>query len=164
MSKDLEEMREDVDRLERQVAQSNSREEALELAIRAAETSMKALRLVRDPNEKVKYTTRAQQLFKQAEEIKRSGHWRRSAPSIPPAAPLKPEQVRLLKEPVNSRQLPKSEQLIMLRAGFLNGVKFPPWKGPPADSEFQRKPGEALFVYVSFVCCPPFNTDIVGTK
>ncbi|CZT15376.1 related to Calpain-like protease palB/RIM13 [Ramularia collo-cygni] len=144
-SKDLEELREDVDRYEQQVAQSGSREEALELAIRAAEISMRALNLVSDPNEKVKYSTRAKQLMRQAEQIKQSGEWRRSAPRIPVQPPLRTEQARLLKEPVNSRKLPTSEKILLLKASYLNGVKFPPWEGPPSDSEFERRPGEALF-------------------
>lgn len=147
-SKDLEELRDDVDKYERQVAQSSSREEALELAIRAAETSMRALSLVKDPNEKVKYSTRAQQLMRQAEQIKHSGEWRNSAPSIPAQPSLAKDKVRLLKEPVNSRKLPTKERILLLKASYLNGVRFPPWDGPPSDSEFVWKPGEALFTYV----------------
>lgn len=164
-SKDLEEIREDVDRLERQVAESSSREEALELAIKAAETSMRALSMVSDPNQKVKYSTRAQHLMRQAEQIKRSGEWRRSALNVPVQLPLKSNQVRLLKEPVNSRKLPTREQVILLKAGYLNGVRFPPWNGPPSDSEFQRRPGEALFTYVSLVSfLTTCHTDECGSK
>lgn len=150
-SNDPEELGEDVDRYERQVAASSSREEALELAIRAAETSMRALNLVSDPKERIKYSTRAQQLMRRAEHIKRNGEWRNPAPTAPPLSPLRPDQVRLLTEPVNSRELPRKEKVLLLKASFLNGVKFPPWDGLPADSEFERKPGEPLFTYVSFV-------------
>lgn len=163
-SKALEELREDVDKYERQVAQSTSREEALELAIRAAETSMRALNLVNDPNEKAKYSTRAQQLMRQAEQIKQSGEWRRSAPSIPTQPPLAKDQVRLLKEPVNSRKLPTKEQILLLKASYLNGVRFPPWDGPPSDSEFVWKPGEDLFTYVSFVFRSGIDADLDELK
>lgn len=163
-SKDLEEMRENVDRLDTQVAQSSSREEALELAIKAVEISMKALSLVNDPSEKAKCSTRAKQLMRQAEKIKQSGEWRRSTPRVPALSPLRPDQVRLLKAPVNSRELPRKENILLLKAGYLNGVKFPPWDGPPKNSEFERRPGEDLFMYVFFVSCLPLSTNIREPK
>ncbi|CAK3965009.1 related to Calpain-like protease palB RIM13 [Lecanosticta acicola] len=148
-SKHLEELRQDAERLADQLLRSSSRDEALQIAIQAVETSMKALRLVSDPSEKAKYTARAQVLMREAEEIKKSTDWRRIIPQssiVRSAAPRPSVIAKPLKEPVNSRELPKREQIIKLKAGWLNGVKFPEWSGPPDASEFQLKDGENLFV------------------
>jgi predicted translin family RNA/ssDNA-binding protein len=157
-NKDLDELRENVDRLERQVTQSSSREEALELAIKAAETSMRALKIASNPDDKVEYSKRVRQLMRQAEEIKSGGEWKTSLTGIHTSTPMNPDQVRTLKEPVNSRKLPTAEKILVLKAGYLNGVRFPPWDGPPSDSEFELRPGEHLFTYVSFLSLSLFLT------
>ena len=153
-SKDLEQLRQDAERLATQLPQCSSRDEALEVAIKAAETAFSALRLVKDPSEKAKYTARAKELMQEAETIKKSEDWRQAiAQASQPRgeAAFDASKIRLLKEPVNSRALPKSEQIIILRGGFLNGEKFPEWSGAPSSSEFERKDGEELFLYVSLL-------------
>lgn len=162
-SQDLEELRQDAERLASQLPQSSSKDEALEIAIKAAETSMRALKLLSDPTEKAHYTARARALMLEAEQIKNSADWReviQQRPEIRKSTPPRSAgPVRVLKEPVSTRELPTREKIIKLKSGFLNGVKFPEWTGPPVVSEFALKDGEGLFVYVSlcllsitFVC------------
>jgi calpain-7 len=148
----LEDLRSDAEQLRKQLLHSSSKDEALEVAIKAAETSMRALKLAQDPVEKSQLSARLKHLLGEAEQIKRSTDWRKAigsgAPNFHAATPL---PSRLLKEPQSTRQLPNHEQILLLKAGFLNGFKFPPWTGPPASSEFELQDGEELFMYVSFV-------------
>jgi hypothetical protein len=139
------------------MARASSRDEALEIAIRAAEASMKALSLVTDPAEKTKYSARVKKYMQDAERIKKGDDWRavsnpRSFTSVDNgngATINTSNKVRVPRGPPNSRKLPTREQVILLKAGFLNGVKFPPWTSAPDRSEFERAPGEDLFMYVS---------------
>ena len=40
------------------------------------------------------------------------------------------------------------EQIILLESSKLHGCRFPPWKTPPINAEFELRDGEALFLYV----------------
>jgi hypothetical protein len=155
-SKELDTLRKDAERLAGELAQSSSRDEALEIAITAAETSMKALSLVSNPDEKKQYSAQVRQYMRDAERIKDGEDWRavrdsHSATNVKdgPAAVAVNSKVRTLKEPQNSRKLPTREQVILLKSGFLNGVKFPQWSKTPDQSEFEKIPGEDMFLYVS---------------
>jgi hypothetical protein len=156
----LESLREDAERLFQRLPQASSRDEALEVAIKAAETSMHALKLSTDPKEKAQLSTRVSQLLTDAEKIKTSEDWRKEVQSLQPrvdshnGAPVMNGKVRALKEPQSQRKLPTSEQVLLLRAGYLNGFKFPPWTTPPAPSEFELREGEELFLYVSSIRSP----------
>ena len=66
LSQDFEELRNDAARLADQLPRSASKDEALEIAIKAAETSMRALNLVQDPNEKTMLSMKAQVLLDEA--------------------------------------------------------------------------------------------------
>lgn len=154
---DLEQLRHNAERLADQVPRASTKDEALEIARNAAEASLKALALVNDSSEKARYRTRVEQLLGEAERIKHSNDWRKAinASSSPFNDPsIDASKVRLLNEPVSTRELSRREQIILLKAGFLNGVKFPPWTGEPSPSEFELKDGEDLFVYVSLRCTP----------
>ncbi|KAF1988185.1 cysteine proteinase [Aulographum hederae CBS 113979] len=127
-----------------------SKDEALGLAIQAAQLCMKALKLATSPEQKSELKSKCQLLLNQAEEIKTTPTWRplpqlsslsldthgtsvsgtSGSPSIPAS------NVRKLVEPVSTRDLSKKEQLLVLRASMLNDFKFKPWKGPPDPSEF----------------------------
>ena len=155
-SKDLEELREDAERFANQLPRSASKDEALEIAIKAAETSMQALKLARDPNEKSKFSTRVKQLLSEAERIKQSRDWKtavqstmvRAADTANGTTPVK-GRAEPLKEPQSTRVLSRREQIIVLKASNLNRFQFPPWTTPPAPSEFDLNEGEELFLYVS---------------
>lgn len=143
---------------ETRLLQSSNRQDALEHAINAAEASVQALKLSLDPHEKARHSARFKQLLEQAEKIKYSNDWReelrplasRSADRTTPT-PAANRRARLLKEPQSTRHLPKSEQILLLKAGFLNSCKFPPWSGPPTPGEFQLIEGEDLYEYVAIV-------------
>ncbi|SMR63707.1 unnamed protein product [Zymoseptoria tritici ST99CH_3D1] len=127
----------------------------------AAEKSMKALSLVTDPDEKRKYSARVKQYMHDAERIKNGEDW---TAVISPGKANAPDsgKVRLLKEPRNSRKLPTKEQIILLKAGFLNGVKFPLWTNAPDQSEFERAPGEDLFLdEASELPLSEFQSDVL---
>lgn len=154
-SRDLEQLTQDAERYPDQLPRSSNRDEALEIAIKAAETSMKALKLASDPDEKARHSTRFKQLIQEAERIKHSKDWRQElqppsnlstdskAPTISGTS-----RPRYLKDPQSTRPLPKSEQILLLKAGYLNNCKFPPWTNPPAPDEFELKDGETLYSYV----------------
>lgn len=156
---DLEELKQDAERLADKLPRSSTKDEAVEVAIKAAETAMKALKLAEDPNEKVKLTSRFKQLLTDAENIKHSKDWRTAIQAPPSRSTNGLSRVvaavetnrRVLKEPISTRQLPKKEQILLLKASFLHGFKFPPWETPPELEEFHLKDGEELFLYVSFV-------------
>lgn len=154
-SKDLEELKNDAERLDAQLLRSSSKDEALEVAIKAAETSMRALKLAQDPNERSKLSTRVKQMLEEAERIKMSTDWRKAVqyrPSVNGSSSIKADTVaraQTLQEPRSTRKLPNHEQILLLRASYLNGFKFPPWTTPPEPSEFELKNGEDLFLYVS---------------
>lgn len=153
---ELEQLRQDADRLAERLPRSVTKDEALDIAIKAAETAFSALKLVKDANEKASYTAKAKQLMQDAETIKRSSDWRQAVQQA--------SQVRMLTEPVNSRELSTKERIILLRGGFLNGVKFPEWTGAPSVSEFELKDGEALFLYVCLRPDISFATNLLNLK
>lgn len=158
-SQDLEELKNDAERLADKLPQCSSKDEALDIAIKAAETSMKALKLAQDPNEKAKLATRFKQLLHDAETIKQSKDWRTaiqpvsngSSHALSQGTVAVNRNPRILKEPVSTRALPKSEQILLLKASFLHEFKFPPWETLPASEEFDLKDGEEQFLYDSFV-------------
>lgn len=159
-SKDLEELEPNAERLSNQLPRSGSKDEALEVAIEAAETAMRALKIAQDPNEKAKLTTRFKQLLAEAEKIKQNKDWSTSvlAP-YPQSSNGGSSQTssnynasRTLKQPESSRNLSNSEQILLLRASFLHGFKFPPWTKSPAPELFELKDGEDMFLYVLFSC------------
>nr|POE48731.1 calpain-like protease palb/rim13 [Quercus suber] len=139
----LDEARADADNYELQLAKSKSQDEALDTAIKAAEASMRTLKLAETPSEKAKQSQRIKQLLEQAERIKFSDDWR-SVIRRPPVD-TNPLAARVLKVPRSTRTLSKAEQIIILKAGFLNGFKFPSWTTAPALTEFELRDGEGLF-------------------
>ena len=54
--------------------------------------------------------------------------------------------VARLPTPSSRRELPKKEQIILLKSSELHGCKFPPWDKPPPATDFDRMEGEMLFV------------------
>lgn len=153
-SKDLEGLRVDAEQLADQLLRASSRDEALEVAIKAAETSMQALKLAKDPNEKAKLSTRVGQLLNEAEKIKHSRDWRRAMQSprlidiSANGATATTSRSRELIEPQSTRDMPTQEKLLLLKSGYLNGFKFPPWTTPPEPNEFELREGEEPFLYV----------------
>ncbi|KAL1587322.1 hypothetical protein WHR41_04267 [Cladosporium halotolerans] len=146
---DLDSLRQDADELSLKLVRSKSRGEALEHAINAVDTSMRALKLADNPIDRSQLSRRVKQLLQEAEQIKTNSDWRpleQDAPAIhDPSGRDAFIEVSELKEPQNARTLPKSEQILLLRASMLNGLKFPPWTGEPDADEFMLRAGEELF-------------------
>lgn len=167
--------RDDASRFAEQLQHATTREEALKVAIASAENALKSLSLARDPTEKATHRTRAKQLMKNAESIKHEPDWRAAVAtaasrhgsslpqdlstlsaattslSPPPRSSSMAGKTILLKEPISTRTLSTREKIILARATFLNGVKFPLWESKPHASEFELKDGEERFLCVSLL-------------
>lgn len=151
----------DADQLRQKILHSNSKDEALSAAIKAAEESMRALKLAKDPTERSQLSAKVKDLLEEAEKIKQSTDWKQTVRSdsdqdetsrVSTKAPA-----RVLREPQSTRKLPTQEQIMLLKASYLHGFKFPPWTADPEASEFDLKPGEELFLYV-FLYSPSYST------
>lgn len=110
---------------------------------------MKAAHLAEDTARKTSATKLFELLLKDIEHLKlqKSQQQEDVFSDLEPVV-TKVSKIRKLKEPVSSRPLPISEKILLLKASFINGFKFPPWKEAPADSEFELQEGEQLFQYV----------------
>ena len=158
-SSDLRQLRSQTALLTDQLSKSASKDEALERAIKGAETSMQAMKLTQDPTERHELSALVKQRLQQAEDIKRGSDWRQvvASTSSRPSATATP--IRVLKEPKATRKLSNQEQILLLKASYLNGYKFPPWTGAPDAREFELKDGEELFLYVSLCLRPPSGSS-----
>ena len=67
--------------------------------------------------------------------------------------------IRSLKGPESTRQLPKSEQILILQASKFNGKKFPPWTRTPGPEDFWLRPSEEQFRYQESVENSQHNSD-----
>jgi len=165
-SEGSEKLDHDAELQETRLLRSNSKDEALEVAIKAAETAMQALKIVKDPNERARQSMRLKRLLQDAERIKHSKDWREAlklpqTPSTSASTSLNAKAAnsnkqRALEEPRVTRNLSKSEQILLLKAGYLNGFKFPPWTIPPAPDDFELGDGKDLYTYVP-VILPSFH-------
>jgi calpain-7 len=77
---------------------------------------------------------------------------------IPDAAALEKLVVEL-KEPESSRQLPRSEQILVLQASKFNGQIFPPWSRAPGPQDFWLRPSEEKFRYQESIGSPQSHSD-----
>lgn len=165
-SQDLQQLRQDAEDLAYQLPRSASKDAALEIAIKAAETSMRALKLARDPDEKAALSMKASLLLDEAEQIKLSTDWRNVVKGTHAfgeqgdAVQVK-KPSKALKEPQSMRKLPRKEEIILLKAGYLNNFKFPPWKEPPALSEFDAATGQELFTDAQDLPLSDFQEDVL---
>lgn len=146
---DIDSLRQDADELSLKLVRSKSRGEALENAINAADTSMRALKLADNPIDRSQLSRRVTQLLQEAEQIKNNSDWRPSGVESPDLDDASGRAAfiaaREFKEPSSSRTLPRSEQILVLRASILNGAKYPPWTKEPTPDEFIPKDGEPLY-------------------
>ncbi|KAK0308842.1 cysteine protease [Friedmanniomyces endolithicus] len=124
---------------------ASSREEALQSTIDAAEASMRALKLVEDPKDKARHSARFKQLLQEAERIKHCEDWRSTPARSSASQPA-------TKIPASTRNPSRAEQILLLKASYLNNLKFPPWTTPPAPDEFDLADGESLFVDAPELC------------
>lgn len=156
----------EMDALQARIADAPTRDEALELAIKAAELCMQALKVATDKRQKADLSSQCQTLLGEAERIKKSPEWPAATfpnisslsldpPSTPTSKPIKVASAlthsqqkpkKTGPEPVSDRALTTAEQIILLKGSKINGSTFPPWKDEPAPAEFMLTPGEPLFV------------------
>ncbi|KAI0901910.1 cysteine proteinase, partial [Annulohypoxylon nitens] len=106
-------------------------EAALNHAIAAAELYMKAARAASSSEERTRLTKKCQSLISKAEDLKRLSQL--GGNSIAAVE-------KRLKLPRQARQIPKSEQAILLRSSRLHGNVFPPWETEPDPKEFSGIP------------------------
>jgi hypothetical protein len=155
-------LREDQ-RLTQKLKDAKTRDEALEAAILAAENALKALSLAQRPDEKAQFRARAKELMSEAESIKKNLAWQpKNDPSLDGgndttnASRISPISgvAKVPKEPRSTRALTTREKIILARATFLNGTKFPMWESPPSATEFELPGGG-----VPFVCVLPLRAS-----
>lgn len=142
----------DLQRLKDALPGAESRDAALEIALSAAELSMRALKLAKDPVLKNDIDAKVRYLLQEAERIKFGKDWRTNRkPAVSPSSskPVNVKTIRKLREPASTREASKAEQILVMKASFLNGFKFPPWRQPPDDSDFQLAEGGGPFLYVN---------------
>ncbi|KAK4556404.1 cysteine protease [Recurvomyces mirabilis] len=142
---------------------SSSRDVALQRAIAEAEAAMRALKLAKDPNEQARQSTRFKQLLQEAERIKHDKNWRlpSSGTNTPTDSSHSEAVTQELRQPESTRVVPRAEQILLLKAGYLNGFKFPPWSTPPAPNEFELKDGQGLFVDTPELPLSEFQEDVL---
>ncbi|KAI5863196.1 cysteine proteinase [Durotheca rogersii] len=100
--------------------------DALDHTIAAAELYMKAARAASIPGEKSRLTKKCHEVLSRAEALKKLGQDRNSVEIVE----------KRLKLPRPTRQVPASEQAILLRSSRLHGNIFPPWESDPDPNEF----------------------------
>lgn len=137
-------------RLQDALPRATTREEALEIAMAAAELSMRAMKLAKDPATKRQASAETESLLQNAERIKNQEDWKVASESSPTIVPFpSPRKIRLLREPVSTRVLKTSEKILLLKASSINGYKFVPWTGEPTDDSFSLAKGQQPFQYVA---------------
>lgn len=112
---------------------------------------MRALKLAKDSDTRKSISTLVQSVLDGAERIKTTDIWNPEInllDDLPEdTEELNVSRIKDLVEPVSTRPLTRSEEILLLRASKLNGFKFPPWKETPRDSDFELKDGEPPFLY-----------------
>ncbi|THW00260.1 cysteine proteinase [Aureobasidium pullulans] len=116
-----------------------SKDAALDMAIKAAEHAMKAMRLSDSPDTTKAMRNKSEFFLDEAQRIKSDPNWK-------PRIEIDVAKVAKLVEPKSSRPLPTSEQILLLKASQLNGFKFPPWTSFPKDNDFQLQVGQEPFI------------------
>jgi len=117
--------------------------------MQAAQLHMKFLKIATDKTQKADIRKKAVSLLDEAERIKKSTTWdAKPLDWLIDIVPLQPTQPanKHLEPPLSKRELPTSEQLVLLKASKLNGAKFPPWTEDPVSNDFEVAPGEGLFL------------------
>lgn len=153
----LNELQAGYEDIETRLNATHDRDQALRLAIEAAQLCMTALKIATDGQQKSAYRLKANSFLSKAESIKNGQQWnsgpvQRSSSSTSSLTPAHPNSVfsgstarqepahtaRKLREPLNGRKLAIKEREIVLRASRLNGFKFPPWEKTPQGDLFSR--------------------------
>lgn len=102
---------------EHELAGASSKDDALQLILGEVERRMAKLKLATDATSKANESKQVKTLLSRAERIKQSGQWHT--------------------QPVCKRPLTKAEQIVLLKASYINGSKYPPWQATPLAAEFE---------------------------
>ncbi|KAI0841718.1 cysteine proteinase [Hypoxylon sp. FL0890] len=105
-------------------------QEALDHAIAAAELYMKAAEAASGAEEHSRLTKKCQSLISKAESLKKL---RQAGGGVAAVE-------KRLKLPRQTREIPRSEQAILLRSSKLHGNIYPPWESDPDPKEFSGDP------------------------
>lgn len=130
------------------MASQSSGKMALDHVIAAAELYMNAVPEAKSAAERSRLRRKFRELMAYGERLKAATapvESSMSSLSISGVA-SRPTQVRVNHDPSPSRELPKKEQIIILRSSRLHGSVFPPWDTEPAHEFFSLSAsGDALY-------------------
>ncbi|THY86670.1 cysteine proteinase [Aureobasidium pullulans] len=136
---DISTLKAKIQKFEHDIPFAPSKDAALDMAIKAAEHAMKAMRLSDSPETTKAMRNKSEFFLDEAQRIKSDPDWK-------PRIEIDVAKVAKLVEPKSSRPLPTSEQILLLKASQLNGFKFPPWTSFPKDNDFQLQVGQEPFI------------------
>lgn len=142
-----------------------SREDALQLAIEAAELHLKHLKLTQDQGQKRSLKSKTLSLFDEADKIKQDASYvpghrvhdlvfadltvtdsESTGTNVAVQDRSSPRSIRLLSAPVSTRALPITERRILIEGSKLNNAKFPPWQESDGNESFELATRQAQFV------------------
>ncbi|TKX24499.1 calpain family cysteine protease [Elsinoe australis] len=152
--------------LEDAIRNAPDKDAALGLVLAEAERAMSRLKLSQDAQSKKTASSQVQSLLDRAERIKTTETWRASSRISIYGVEISPDtpKPRDLREPVSTRPLSKAEQIIILKASYVNGSKFPPWQGPPDAAEFANNDGVLFHDPTSFGLSSAQQASLDGWK
>ncbi|CAD0031184.1 unnamed protein product [Aureobasidium pullulans] len=148
---DISTLKAKIQRFEHDIPFAPSKDAALDMAIKAAEHAMKAMRLSDSPDTTKAMRNKSEFFLDEAQRIKSDPNWK-------PRIEIDVAKVAKLVEPKSSRPLPTSEQILLLKASQLNGFKFPPWTSFPKDNDFQLQVGQEPFIAAEALPPPAWYT------
>lgn len=114
---------------------------ALQHIIAAVELYMKAVAEAKTPAERNRLRRKCQELMAKGEQLKATATTATTVPSMSSLS-LESDTATAV------RELPKKEQIILLRASRLHGAVFPPWDVEPAEDVFGLPASGCLFEWV----------------
>ncbi|KAF1810649.1 cysteine proteinase [Eremomyces bilateralis CBS 781.70] len=145
---------------EQHTMSANNKDEALKHLIAAIQVIMKDMDLASDPGDKAQLKVKCKSMLRQAEELKKIPSGSVSGVADGDAdQKAQAKKPKKLVEPVSTRERSKAEQMLVLKAGALNGVKFHLWMKPPSASEFVLEGGKTQFTDVPDLKLSPHQTE-----
>ncbi|KAI5801171.1 hypothetical protein EDC01DRAFT_716401 [Geopyxis carbonaria] len=113
---------------------------ALDAAIKAAELYLKARSQCTNEVEHAALERKCQELLAKAERWKRQKKAEDAADQQDTTPKYASGPPKRYPAPKFTKKLSVKEEMILLKSSKINGNVFPPWKGPPASTEFPEEP------------------------
>lgn len=129
-------------------AESKS-QQTLERLIASAELLMKALRLSKNKDDRLRLNRKCQSMLDRAEKIKSALNNGTSSAGNKSGAGIAPQGKKLTTTPRSIQVLSTKEKVILLESSRVNGFIFPPWDSKPEAVEFDLKEGERKYTYAA---------------